>query len=87
MAPDEHLVAGFGQQVIVLRPSFPCSRFLAVRAQGNEVLCDEFEHRVEHGLLPSRLAPQRFETAAPVSQGVGGSLEADPKLRGSVLEF
>ena len=78
VAPDEHLVAGFGQEVIVLRPSFLRPRLLAVRAQGNEVLRDEFKHRVEQVLLPSRLAPQRFETAAPVSQGVGGSLEADP---------
>jgi hypothetical protein len=35
VAPDEHLVAGFGQEVIVLRPSFLCPRLLAVRAQGN----------------------------------------------------
>ena len=56
VAPDEHLVAGFGQEVIVLRSSFPRPRFLAVGAQGNEVLRDEFKHRVEQVLLPSRLA-------------------------------
>ncbi len=64
VAQDEHLVAGFGQEVIVLRSSFPRPRLLAVRAQGNEVLRDEFNHSVEKGLLPSRLVPQRFETAA-----------------------
>lgn len=68
----------FCQQMIVLWPAFLRSWFLSSRAERNEILGDEFEHRIEQGLLLAWHASQGFEARAPVPKGIDCAFETDP---------
>ena len=45
---------------------------------GNEVVGDDFEHRVKQGLLLAGHASRGFEARTPVPQSIDGALETDP---------
>ena len=45
---------------------------------GNEVVGDDSEHRVKHGLLFARHASHGFQARTPVPKSIDGALEADP---------
>ena len=52
--------------------------FLSFRAMGNEVLGDDFKHRIKQGLLLAQHSSHGFEAGAPVPKRTNAVLEADP---------
>ena len=71
-------MAWFCEEMIILGPAFFRAWFLSVRTMRNEVLGDDFKHRIKQGLLFARHSSHGFEAGAPVAKCINAALEADP---------
>ena len=78
MGWDTHLVARFGQQMIVFGAAFFGARFAAKGAQRDLVLSNEKQHSLEQCGLLAWLALGGVEDVGKMAHGVQGAFEAEP---------
>ena len=71
-------MAWFCEEMIVFWPAFFRAWFLSVRTMRNEVLGDDFKHRIKQGLLLARHSSHGFEAGTLVPKRINAALEADP---------